>query len=158
MTTSSNVIARTNVISGAQDDDFALETDAEQVRLRTLDLVPSQIQNLHNAGLEILASPPDGLGYAILGVYSSKAASAYADGAAVTLNYTDDADTLVATIPVAHFTAAATDSRWATRPALSGAPNAQAIPAAGVEMSTSTGFTGDGGDITVTIRYVLVKL
>lgn len=149
------VIERSTVIRGAVEDVYTKE--ATDIKSVTVTLDAAAVQALNTVPVELLPDPPAGHAYSIIGVYSQKAAAAYADGADVGVNYTDTANTEVATIPLAHFTSAA-DARWATRAALSGAPAAQTLPPNGVDMSVSTAFTGSGADIVVAVRYVLTEI
>ena len=149
------LIDRTNVIGGATNDSFRVPGVSGGSGLLTADVVLSRadVQALDDTPIELLPAVA-GNKYVVLGVYASKAAGAYAGGAAVTINYTDSGDTLVATIAVAHFRASGTDTRWASNPGLSGLPSAHAIPTDSVDCSTGTEFTGDGGDVTLTVLYL----
>lgn len=160
MVTSLDIVPRTNVVPGARDDTYRVGIGGaalSRVQTRDVTLDAAAVGGL-TAEVELLPTPAAGTAYVVLGVYSDKAANAYADGAAVTVNYQDTPNTLIGTIPLAHFSAAGADARWATRPAQSGTPAAQTIPAAGIDMVTGTAFTGNGGAVTVTVRYITVDL
>ena len=149
------IIPRDKVIPGYQLDDWP-EGYAEVVN-HEVTLTAAQVLALNTTPVDLLPAPSDGYKHVVLGVYASKPAGAFAGGAAVSVNYKDSSNTLVATIPAAHFTAAAADTRWATRPAQSGTPAAQAIPADGIDVSVATAFTGTGAAVTLTVRYVDVR-
>ena len=156
MTTVTNVIARSNVISGVQDDSYSAPGGSMGVQTAEVVMVAADVHDLDSAPVVLLERPASGRGYVVLGVYSHKAADAYGGGSAVTVNYQNGANTLVATIPLNHFIATGTDSRWATPAALSGTPAAQSVLGSGIDMNATVAFTGAGGDVTVTVQYVEV--
>ena len=153
------VIARTNVIHGAQDDDFhvgdVFHCDHQPIN-HSATLTRAQVHDLHNTSIDVLLPVANGPSFEILGVYYSKASGAYSGGAAITINRKDSGTTLVATIAASNMRSAGVSSGWATLPALSGTPDAQAVIEEGVDASTTTAFTGAGGSLTITIRYVNV--
>ena len=152
MTTVHNVIARSNVIAGAS------AAEARRVQSRSVTLQASDVQGMNASPVTLLPQPSPGMAYVVLGVYSSKAADAFAAGGVATVRFDDATNTAIATIPVAHFTDAAADARWATRSAQSGTPGAQSVPGAAVEITCGTAFTGSGGDVTMTVRFIEVNL
>ncbi len=161
MPASQTIIPRSRVIPGAKDDDFHVVDNRTHyprvVQTATVTLTAADVQGLDATTVEILEAPESGRAYAVLGVHASKAAGAYGGGAAVPVEYADNDGTNIASIPLAHFTAGGTDARWATRVALAGLPAAQVVPAAGIRVGTvGTAFTGAGGDVTITVRYVEV--
>ena len=156
---SQNIIPRDNVIPGAQDDSYHIgdifHCDHQPIN-HEVTLSRAEVQALNGTAVDVLPQGTNGQSFEVLGVYYSKAAGAYAGGAAVTINRTDTSNTLVATIPVANMRAAGAMAGWATIPALTGLPGTQAIIEEGIDANTSTAFTGDGGDLTITVRYVEV--
>ena len=159
VTTRSNVMSRSNVISGAKDDPFHVASVFHcnhQPINHEVTLSRSQIHDLNGTPVELLPQGVNGASFEVLGVYYSKAAGAYSGGAAITINRTDSSNTLVATIPVSDMRSASAADGWATIPALSGTPDAQAVIEEGVDANTATAFTGAGGALTLTVRYVEV--
>lgn len=153
------IIPRDFVIAGADEDPFHVGTVhhcGKEVLLRETVLRAADLQNLSGTPVVVLPALPDGLKAAVLGVYYSKAAGAYTNGAAVTINYTDSGNTLAASIPVANVRQATANDGWATRATQSGTAATFEVPEGGLDANASAGFSGDGGDLTITVRYIEV--
>ena len=150
-------ISRTNVIGGAKDDHFhvgdVFHCNHQPIN-HSVTLTRAQIHALDSAAIDLLLLSANGPNFEVLGVYFSKESGAYSGGAAITINRKNNADTLVATIAASNMRSAGASSGWATIPALSGTPDAQVVIGEGVDVSTTTAFTGAGGDLTITVRYV----
>ena len=154
MATVNNVISRSNVIKGTSPDSFARAGGPLRTRSVTLNSVA--IQGLDSAPVVLLPVPPSGIAYLVHGVYSDKVAGEYGGGATVTVNYQDASTTQIASIPRGHFRLTSQDSQWAARTALTGTPTGQAPPGVGIGLNTGTAFTGEGGDVTITVVYIEV--
>lgn len=154
-----NVIPRVNVIPGAQNDPFHVDLEfhcemqpVHQVRVFTR----SQIQGLFPTNVEIVPVAVDRR-IVVLGVYYDKASGAYTDGGDITILYEDPTGTLIATIPVANMRAGGQREGWATLAPLSGTPDTVAIPDSGVQVHAPADFTGNGGNLTLTVRYLDIE-
>ena len=151
-----NTIPRTSVIPGAQDDTFSVDGGSSGgVLTVTVGLTRAQMHDISNP-IELVADPGAGLGIAVLGVYSAKAAGAYTAGGALQVEYDATGTADIASVPVTPFRSAATDSRWATPEAITGTPSAFAVPGGGVQVQASADFAGAGGDVTLAVKYVVV--
>ena len=154
-------IIRTNVIEGSTNDPFHVDEAFHATDPVVANVVVSaaDILDLDSNAVALLPDPPEGRAYEVLGVRGDKPAGAFSAGAAVTINYTNAAGTLVATIAAGHFRSASADTRWGSLPARTGNPTSQNPPAHGLELPTiGTAFTGTGADVTFEILYLEVPV
>ena len=153
------LIGRDNVIHGAGEDSFHIGTVhhcGKEVLLEETVLTAANLQDLSGTPVVVLPALPDSLRAAVLGVYYSKATGAYTAGSAITINYTDSGNTLVATIPVANIRQATASEGWATRAPQTGTAANFVVPEGALDANATADFAGDGGSLTITVRYVEV--
>ena len=150
-------IERTSVILGAENDNFhvngLVHCDHAQPVQAAVTLDSTAVRGLDTA-LHLVDSAP-GKKIEPLGVYYSKEAGAYGGGAAITLRF--GSGHVVATIPLADITSASAEAGWADRANQSGTPESQAAPSDSVQILTGTAFTGNGGDLAITLIYLEVE-
>ena len=149
-------IARSTVIPGAGNDGFHVDglvhcDHAQPVQI-TVTFDAAAVRGLDTP--VDLVEPVPGKKIVPLGVYYSKESGAYGAGAAITFNYKSNAQ--VASIPLSVMTNSAAVTGWATRSNQSGQPDAQPVPELPIEIKTATAFTGNGGDLTITLIYLEV--
>ena len=152
--TTRDIISRTSVIPGAENDDFHVDGLAHCEHAQPVHVS----MTFDSAGVRGLDTPVDlvdpvpGKKLVTLGVYYSKETSAYGGGAAVEITY--KGSSLISTIPQNALTNSAAVTGWATRANLSGTPDGMRVPDLGIEIKTGTAFTGSGGDLTITLIYL----
>jgi hypothetical protein len=154
-------ILRSHVLEGAFADGFHIGTvhhcGGGILEVTTV-LVATQLHDIRADPRPVLVEPPPGnRRIATLGVYYSKAAGAYGGGGALTINHTNSANTLIGTINHGEITTASARSGWASLPALTGTSTNFALPTDGLDINSSSDFTGAGGDLTIVVRYVEVE-
>ena len=153
-------ILRSHVLDGGYADGFHIGTvhhcGGALLEVTTV-LVAAQLHVIRADPRPVLVEPPPGSRrIATLGVYWSKAAGAYTSGGALTINHTNSANTLIGTINAGDIRNASATSGWATRPALSGTPSTFELPDDGLDLNSTGNFAGNGGDLTIVVRYVEV--
>ena len=161
MVSNLNVIERNNVVPGAVDDTYHVGTVhhcGKEVLTHTTVLTAAQLHAISATPVDVLPDRliPGSIQAAVLGIYYSKEAGAYTSGAALTLNYKDSGNTLVATIPVGRVRSNTAVTGWATMPAMSGTPSSFTLPTEGIDANAASNFHGGGGDLSITVRYVEV--
>ena len=153
-------IVRTNVIDGAAIDDFhvgVVQHCGGLVLTRTTVLSRSQVHGL-NTPKRLLDDPTDpDIRFVVFGIYWSKEAGAYTSGGNVNIDHRDSGTTTIASIPAANIRQAAAASGWASRSGLFGLPAAYPVHAGGLQAAAGSRFSGNGGDLTFTVRYVEVE-
>ena len=152
-------ISRTNVIDGAADDTEHLGTVfhcGREVLLHEVGLTRAQVQALHTTAVVILPALVGSRKIAVLGVYYVKAAGAYSGGGTVSIHHLDTAGTLVGGLPSSQMRNAGRRDGWFSRAGQSGDPSTFAVPEAGLDVRTGSAYTGAGGDLSITVRYVEV--
>ena len=144
------VIAREEVIQGAENDSFHIDhlfhCAHSQPTVASISISRAQMHALNGTPINLF-DPPAGRSIYPLGVFFTKLAGAYGGGAAVTVNFKNSVTTLVATLARSELTNAAETSGYATRAPLAGLPEAQPDPRDGVDVNVATAFTGNGGAV-----------
>ena len=138
-----------------RDDDHDLEDENEPL-LKAVTLNAAAVQGLDTTPVEVVPAEA-GYRFLVLGLHIQKAVAAYAAGDAVLLRYTGAGTPTAVTIPASHFTGGAANA-WIAPEEYSGAPAALKDPDGGLELSTGTGFTGAGANVTINVRYVKVPV
>ena len=113
--------------------------------------------NALSTALEFMPALEHNLKIGVLGVYFSKTAGAYTGGSAVSIRYNTTGTPAVASIPASQVRSSGATSGWATLAAQTGVPADFAIPEDGLEAVASSDFSGSGGDLTITVRYIEVR-
>ena len=153
-------ISRSHVIDGAADHVFhvgSVNHCGGGIVEVTNVLVAAQLHVIRADPRPVLVEPPlAGRRIAVIGVYWSKEAGAYSSGGALTINHTNLANSLIGTINAGDIRNASATSGWATLPALTGTPVAFPVPDDGLDLNSSGNFQGNGGDLTITVRYIQV--
>ena len=154
------LIGRSALIIGADNDEWHRNglghCDAEPPVTANTAITRTEVQALDTTAVD-LVSPNHGKRLVPVGVYYSKASGAYVDGADVTIQFKDAANTLVATIDASEMNSASAESGWATRATLAGTPDTQPLPIEGLEIVTSVAFTGAGGALEIDVIYFEVE-
>ena len=150
-------IARDEVIPGAENDPFHINQmyhcAHSQPTVASISISRAQVHALNGTPIDLLI-PPVGRSIYPLGVFFTKLAGAYGGGAAVSVNFKNSGNTLVATIALSQLTNAAETSGYATRAPLAGLPEAQLDPRDGVDVNVATAFTGNGGELQLDLVYL----
>ena len=154
-----SLISRTNVIDGAELDEFHVGTVNHcggHVLTMTTVFSRAEVHGL-NRPKRILADPTDGRRFVVVGVYWSKEAGAYTGGGTVNVDHRDPSTTTIAGIAVGSIRQTAASSGWAHRAGQSGLPADYPTYPGGVQLATNQRFQGDGGALTVTVRYIEIE-
>ena len=152
-------IARTNIIGGASDDPDHIGTVfhcGREINLLQVLVPRAQVHSLNTTPVVLLPALPDGRKIAVLGVYYRKAAGAYAGGQTVHVRYINPMNNVVGSLPSSQMRNVLSRDGWFGRAGQSGDPSTFAVPEGGLDLNTTAAYTGDGGDLSVTIRYVEV--
>ena len=153
-------ITRTHVIDGAAIDDFhvgVVQHCGGLVLTRTTVLRTSQVHGL-NSPKQLLDNPTDpDMRFVVLGIYWSKEAGAYTAGGTINIDHRDPSTTTIAAIAATDIHQAAASAGWAARRGLSGLPVDYPVIEGGLQAAAGSRFSGAGGDLTFTIRYVEVE-
>jgi len=162
MVASQRIIPRERVIPGARDDDYHVDSTyhtSQQPRTASVTLTKTDMVALNATPVTLLADPPAGHKYVVLACHVNKATGGYGAGAPVTVNHTDTDSTVAASFPLARFTAAAVQNQWISR-TYTGDVDDVTDPDGGLDINVGTAFTDagdDGGDVTITVRYIQVE-
>ena len=152
-------IDRNHVIDGAADDMTHVGTVfhcGHDVELYEVVVTRAQVHAMRTTPVPLLPALPDGRKIAVLGVYYIKAAGGYTGGQTVRVRYTNSSNTIVGSLPSTQMRHALARDGWFGLGNQSGTPSAFAIPEGGLDLNTTAAYAGDGGDLTITIRYIEV--
>jgi len=162
MVASQTIIPRSRVIPGARDDDYHVDDTyhtGQMPKTASVTLTKTDMVALNATPITLLADPPAGHKYVVLACHVEKATGAYGGGAQVTVNHTDTDSTQAVSFPLARFTSAAVQNQWVPR-TYTGDVDDVTDPDGGLDINTATAFTDtgdDGGDVTITVRYIQVE-
>ena len=155
--TTQNIIDRTVIIDGAANDDFHVNglshCDHAQPVQAVLTLDSAGVRGLTTA--VHLVTPAAGKKIEPLGIYYSKDVGAYGAGASIAVRFTSGH--VLGSILRADINSASAEANWTVRPNQSGLPDSQAAPEEGIEVHSGTAFSGNGGDLIITLIYLEVE-
>ena len=156
MTTLVNTISRSNVISGAMDDDYSVEGGGPRamVQNRQTVLNAAAMQAVNATPVVLVPAPSGTSGIVVISARVRKAADAYGGNNVLRLRYGNATGDVVATIPATVFAAAGTQDVWASL-----AQPDQAFPEVDTALVAHSGgaYTGSGGDVTIDVKYIVVE-
>ena len=154
-----NIIPRTNVIEGAEDDDYSVGGGggvgpAAIVVQNVEHVLDSTAMQAISTPVEVIAAPSGSLGIVIISIRLRKAADAYGGNNVLRLRYEDGSGDVIATIPATVFSASGAQDVWAS-------PHQpdQGFPevAAAVVAHANGDYTGTGGDVTINVKYIVIE-
>ena len=166
----SNIISRSNVIAGAvaypdqpqpsadieplpEGGEKTRDLTAVAVKTATVVLAAAGMQAINSSPPELVAAPDDGSSIQVTSIRVQKAANAYGGNRVLAFRYGVEGAN-VAQVPAATITGAGETEAYAD-PVAPTTP----IPLADTALHAFAvgDYAGDGGDVTITVKYVLVK-
>ena len=156
MPTILNTIARSNVIAGARDDTFRVSgrpTGAGTVQNATIAIPNAEMLTIGTVPVELVAAAPALHGIVVVSIELTKAADAYGGNRVMTFRH-GSAGVAWGTVGALTFANAAALTVHAD-PSL---PTADFPTIAATLNATASGnYTGAGGDVSVTVKYIVIE-
>ena len=152
-------IGRTSIIEGAVDDTEHLGTVfhcGREVLLHRATVTRAQVHAIRSTPALLMPALQGGRKIAVIGCYYVKEAGGYTGGGTVRVRYDNTANTVVGSLPSSQMRHALARDGWFGLPGQSGDPSTFEVPDGGLDLNTTADYAGDGGDLTITIRYVEV--
>ena len=146
------IIQRSNVTPGAQDDTYRVNPVVAKAQTQRTVLSTEQVRSLDTESQPLTPTPSIGRSIEVLSVFVEKAAGGYAQPKPLSLRYGAEGEE-VARIGAAILRDTDERTGWADlQPTGLGRPTGAAVTAAATDP-----YQGDGGELTITVRYVEVE-
>ena len=150
-----NISPRENVIPGSKDDTFHVDpyhSSHAGALTATVTLNAAAMQAINTTPQELVPAPADGASIDIISIRVQKAAGGFSGSNPLQFRYGTGAS--VAEVPAAILTGGGATNAYAD-PVTPSTP----LPPADMALNAyaSANYTGAGGAVTITVKYVLAK-
>ena len=152
MPTINNIIARSNVISGAQDDDFAFGLYRPGVVTNlNVDISRAEMQAINTTPQEVILAPLVGRAIVLVSCQVLKRTGAYTGNHQMRFRLGGTSGDIIATVLASLFTNSASTSGWADI----SIPD-QNFPNTGEALfvTAAGNYSGAGGDVTLRLKTI----